>query len=476
MKKTAFLILALLLFSSAVVTGIVLPVTAQGAIYIKPDGSIDPATSPIHHVGGTYTFAGNIHAYLIVEKDSIVLDGAGYSLEGTGSGTGITLADRNNVTIKNVKLKNFDEGIYIWASSNSTFSENDISANNIDGILLANITTNNNLIFGNNITNNGHGIGFSGTSNKIIGNYIANNDEGIYFGGNESYVGSSNNNFYHNSFVNNAKQINDYYWTDPLSASSINTWDNGKEGNYWSDYTRTYSNAEELGDSGIWNTPYVIDANNTDRYPLMRRDTASPNITIVSPENKPYRAGNISLTFTVNEPAFQIAYSLDGQANVAIASNTTLTDLPPESHSVIVYATDSFGNTGVSSVIDFAIDVSPPRILILLPENRTYDTTDVPLTFELTEETSWMAYSLDGQKSVTIIGNVTLAVLPEGSHSIVVYANDTAGNVGVSKIIYFSIETFPVMLVVAAIAIIVIVGATLLIYFKKVKKTIKKAA
>jgi hypothetical protein len=182
------------------------------------------------------------------------------------------------------------------------------------------------------------------------------------------------------------------------------------------------------------------------------------------------------LTFTVNEPAFQIAYSLDGQANVAIASNTTLTDLPPESHSVIVYATDSFGNTGVSSVIDFAIDVSPPRILILLPENRTYDTTDVPLTFELTEEASWMAYSLDGQKSVTIIGNVTLAVLPEGSHSIVVYANDTAGNVGVSKIIYFSIETFPVMLVVAAIAIIVIVGATLLIYFKKVKKTIKKAA
>jgi hypothetical protein len=76
---------------------------------------------------------------------------------------------------------------------------------------------------------------------------------------------------------------------------------------------------------------------------------------------------------------------------------------------------------------------------------------------------------------VTIVGNVTLAVLPEGSHSIVVYANDTAGNVGTSKIIYFSIESFPIIWIVAAIAVIVIVGATLLIYFKKVKKTIKKA-
>jgi parallel beta-helix repeat protein len=476
MKKPAFLVLALLLFSSAVIIGIVQPVAAQGTIYIKPDGSIDPATSPIHHVGTTYNFAGNIHAYIIVEKDSIVLDGAGYSLEGTGSGTGITLADRNNVTIKNVKLKNFDEGIYLWASSNSTLSENDISANNVDGILIANLTTNNNLIFGNNITNNGHGIGFSGTSNRIIGNYIANNNEGIYFGGNQSYVGASNNNFYHNSFVNNAKQINDYYWTDPLSLSSINTWDNGKEGNYWSDYPYAYPNAEELGDSGIWNTPYLIDANNTDRYPLMHRDTTPPNITIVSPENKPYPAGSISLTFTVNEPTFRIAYSLDGQANVAITTNTTLTELLEDSHSVIVYATDSFGNTGVSIAVHFAIDSSPPRISILLPENRTYDTTDVSLTFELTEPASWMAYSLDGQKSVTVIGNVTLAVLPEGSHSIAVYANDTAGNVGVSKIVYFSIATFPIMWIVAAIAIAVIIGATLLIYFKKVKKTIKTVA
>jgi hypothetical protein len=37
-------------------------------------------------------------------------------------------------------------------------------------------------------------------------------------------------------------------------------------GNYWSDYLTRYPNATET--DGVWNTPYVIDANNTDYYPL----------------------------------------------------------------------------------------------------------------------------------------------------------------------------------------------------------------
>ena len=58
-------------------------------------------------------------------------------------------------------------------------------------------------------------------------------------------------------------------------------------------------------------------------------------------------------------------------------------------------------------------------------------------------------FSLDGQTSVTIVGNVTLAVLPEGSHNIVVYAKDTAGNTGTSETIYFNIVPFPITLIVA---------------------------
>ena len=61
-----------------------------------------------------------------------------------------------------------------------------------------------------------------------------------------------------------------------------------------------------------------------------------------------------------------------------------------------------------SSTVLFTIDMSPPSISILSPQNKTYDTTDIPLTFALNEPASWMAYSLDGQTNVTIAGNVTL--------------------------------------------------------------------
>jgi len=68
---------------------------------------------------------------------------------------------------------------------------------------------------------------------------------------------SSNNNIiYHNSFKDNIKQV--------YSHSSTNVWDNGCQGNYWSDYNGTDSNGDGIGD-----TPYIIDANNQDNYPLM---------------------------------------------------------------------------------------------------------------------------------------------------------------------------------------------------------------
>jgi len=50
----------------------------------------------------------------------------------------------------------------------------------------------------------------------------------------------------------------------PSGSCSINEWDNGLEGNYWSNYTGTDSDLNGVGD-----IPYVIDENNQDNYPLM---------------------------------------------------------------------------------------------------------------------------------------------------------------------------------------------------------------
>ncbi|MCZ2809702.1 MAG: hypothetical protein O2V44_10145, partial [Candidatus Bathyarchaeota archaeon] len=95
-------------------------------------------------------------------------------------------------------------------------------------------------------------------------------------------------------------------------------------------------------------------------------------------------------------------------------------------------------------------DTVPPYIEILSPENTTYAETDVSLSFTVSESTSWMGYSLDGQANDTIAGNTTLAGLLDGSHYVVVYANDTAGNMGASGTVYFTVDaTLPTISVLS---------------------------
>lgn len=84
-----------------------------------------------------------------------------------------------------------------------------------------------------------------------------------------------------------------------------------------------------------------------------------------------------------------------------------------------------------------------PLIIILCPENKTYASGDIPLEFTVSATPSWMGYSLDGQANVTIARNMTLPTLSDGSHTVVVYANDTSGNMGASNIVLFTIDATP---------------------------------
>jgi nitrous oxidase accessory protein NosD len=120
------------------------------------------------------------------------------------------------------------------------------------------------------------------------------------------------------------------------------------------------------------------------------------------------------------------------------------------------------------------LDTTPPAISIISPENKTYTSSDVSLTFTLSEKASWIGYSVDGQNSVTIAGNTTLNGLSHGSHNLTVYATDKTGNKGASETITFTMaeetvpEPFPTELAIAASgASVATVGVGLLVYFKK---------
>lgn len=85
-----------------------------------------------------------------------------------------------------------------------------------------------------------------------------------------------------------------------------------------------------------------------------------------------------------------------------------------------------------SSTVNFTIDTSPPKISKISMENETFNSTTVPLSFNVNEETSQLSYSIDNQEKVTIYGNTTLTNLTEGTHNLEIYANDSAGNIAVS--------------------------------------------
>jgi len=219
----------------------------------------------------------------------------------TNNNGGISLADgswRNNISRNNIKANNGRGiGIYYWSGSNSIYGNN--ITNNNGGILIDDSSYN--TISGNNVTaNNDYGICITShadvafaESNIISGNILRNHNYGVYLVSrlrgelttynnticensitNTSYGiyidYSSNNIIYHNNFINNTYQVQ--------SHDSTNVWDDGypSGGNYWSDYIA--KGGYDADGDGIGDIPYVIAANNRDRYPLMEPWSSIPTM------------------------------------------------------------------------------------------------------------------------------------------------------------------------------------------------------
>ncbi|MGF3573694.1 MAG: hypothetical protein ACQXXG_09805, partial [Candidatus Bathyarchaeia archaeon] len=83
-KKAAIEILLMLLLKNIVMlTFNIQPVEATETIYIQADGSVSPSTAPIQRNGDVYTFTGKVSDSIWVLRDNIIIDGAGYTLQGT---------------------------------------------------------------------------------------------------------------------------------------------------------------------------------------------------------------------------------------------------------------------------------------------------------------------------------------------------------------------------------------------------------
>jgi PKD repeat protein len=89
-----------------------------------------------------------------------------------------------------------------------------------------------------------------------------------------------------------------------------------------------------------------------------------PVIEVISPQNASnIKTNAVNLTVAVSKPVSWIAYSLDGAANVTIPTNTIVLQMSDGQHNIIVYATDTVGQTGSSDKTYFKVDATPPTAL-----------------------------------------------------------------------------------------------------------------
>jgi parallel beta-helix repeat protein len=340
----------------------------QEAVLPHPYGGLE-----INGQGPWYIHGNNI-------KDNIKI---GIRLSGNRNGSVISgnIIDGNHFyglrldSCQNVIVKDNIISSNGWAASN--YYEDDV------GGLIFWIGANNIRAYENNITDNRVGVKFcrSFSGSKVYKNNIMHNDLGINLL--EDATGGLGNKVYCNNIIDNTQNV-----LVQQNVTDVVLWDNGYVGNYWSDYQLRYPNAAEVDASGIGDTPYVIDENNKDRYPL-----------------------------------FEL------------------------------------------------LRFEPLEISVLSPLAQTYNETSVPLIFTIRGKwVNWTGYSLDGKETITVTDNTTLTGLLNGSHNVTVYAKDLV-DAEASDTVWFNVaEPFPVVPVAAvSVAVVAVVSAGLLVYFKKRK-------
>jgi parallel beta-helix repeat protein len=327
-KTVSGIMLTLLLIGMLTLAFNIQPVKTKPTTIIVPDDYPTIQEAVVYANEGNTIFVrnGTYYESVVVYNNSVSLIGENKEttiIDGGGV-TNVTLTHAGNNTIMGFTIRNSELGGLVINCPGNRISGNNI-ANNYNGIYLISEYSSNNVISGNNIKNNEYGI----------------------------CLDYSNSNFiYHNNFVNNTSQVYN-------ARQSVNIWDNGypSGGNYWSDYA-----GKDVNGDGIGDTPYVIDNDNIDHYPLMSpwssmlRDVAVTNVVAsythvtvgesfsvyVTVQNKGTQTETFSVTayFGSGKIGFDTkTVTLDADENRTLNIIWNTTGVFPNSYQIGAYAT-----------------------------------------------------------------------------------------------------------------------------------------
>ena len=228
-----------------------------------PEGSIPvysaaEITKPGYYVLKRDIFGGKKINIFEIKTSGVTFDGGGNTISGISSGftSGIYINAGNavrDITIKNVVIEGVDAGIWMYKTSNSVISGCTFRNTANMGIRLD--QSNQNQIYDNTFEKNAIGIGLFQSKDNVIYNNLLKN--------------------LHNAVVNEDGRN---MWNTDLKSGTNIIGGSMIGGNAWFDETGEggfSASAQAYSNDGISDTPYSLNANNIDLYPLSRSPSKS---------------------------------------------------------------------------------------------------------------------------------------------------------------------------------------------------------
>ena len=348
----------------------------------------------------------------------------------------------NNV--KNLMLSKCDMsgshvGLSARATDNASIAYNEISYNSLRGVEISTVT--NSVFLANRITNNtNEGVFYIGTwisaNVEFSYNEFSNNLRGIYLQNCPSVR------VHHNNFVSNAVQA-----LDNLGATTLWNESYPSGGNSWSDYSGvdlfSGPNQDLPGSDGIGDTPYTIDGDSIDYYPLM-----NPVVINTPPEPRfsvDPGVGNVSTTFLFDASessddrdvtsALEVRWDWtdDGTWDTSWSTTKTATHLFSSDgvKTVRLEVRDTGGlsnNTTATVVVDSTAPDTSAEVSGTIGDGGWYR-SDVTITLTADDNLSGVnatAYRIDSGEWQSYSGSFVIS--DNGEHDVEFYSVDAAGN------------------------------------------------
>jgi len=216
------------------------------------------------------------------------------------------------------------------------------------------------------------------------------------------------------------------------------------------------------GSDSLW---YYVCANDTFgnsncseiRQDLIQIDNLPPSSPDVYNPKEGYYRGLITINYTqsISPNAYPIAnytidlVDLDKNFVQKIADNDlklsyvwNSSEAPDGKYFIRVRACDNLTQCSYGYSENITIDNTKPFVEIISPQNTTYTTNTITLSFNATDANlNRVWYSLNDGTNITITGS-TILILDNGNYKLTLYADDKAGNEN-SSTVYFKVSVAP---------------------------------